>query len=699
MKTKMRIKLVSIAMVVFSLFSVAACNKPGGASSSGTELPPVEETETIDGIDRSRTLGMIVEGGKTEYKIVYAADGGSAQLYAASELANFMAEATGASLPVVADTSVEYGDDGRYISVGDTALLKKSGIEMDGETLNRDGFVMKTQGNNLYIGGANDRGVLYGVYDFLEKMLGVRFVAPEITHVPEVGTLPLYAMDVTEIPAFEYRNLYSYSMRTNDPFYTRLRFNAPERTIGEMYGGRTDWYTELGEIEKDYDNLAQMFPSYPGFNVIHNAFYWVNPADWYDTHPEFFAVDAKGNTIRDAAGTICQLNLTNGITDDGKLDETMDVSVAKVALEALKKFILDDPDARVFFFGHNDWDVYDLSPRSQAAAELYGGQAGILMRFVNVLSDEINKWLDANGMEREITIATWAYLYTKKAPVKEDGRGGYVPAHESVIPRDNISIRIAPIELDWYYSVNDPNQLGEYSSLVLEWTHLTDNFMIWTYETNFGNYLFYYPSMRQWSDNVKFFREIGVEYLMMQDNYHGFGSWQADMHTYVASKLLWNPDVKVQPLIDEFLYYYFGENGAEKVAAMMQLFDDHFALLQAEEPDFWMPFRDDDGSTLMNPDYFPIELLEEAESLIEEAIADNLADPSLDGAERVRRDKNLTSALLTPQSMILHNYAKYYSGSRTAYAAEFIENAEYVGVLSLSEVTTLINYKASLGLS
>ena len=205
--------------------------------------------------------------------------------------------------------------------------------------------------------------------------------------------------------------------------------------------------------------------------------------------------------------------------------------------------------------------------------------------------------------------------------------------------------------------------------------------------------------MRQWSDNVKFFREMGVKYLMMQDNYHGFGSWQADMHTYVASKLLWNPDVKVQPLIDEFLYYYFGENGAKKVAAMMQLFDDQFALLQAEEPDFWMPFRDDDGSTLMNPDYFPIELLEEAESLIEEAIADNLADPSLDGAKRVRRDKNLTSALLTPQSMILHNYAKYYSGSRTVYAAEFIENAEYVGVLSLSEVTTLINYKASLGLS
>ena len=81
------------------------------------------------------------------------------------------------------------------------------------------------------------------------------------------------------------------------------------------------------------------------------------------------------------------------------------------------------------------------------------------------------------------------------------------------------------------------------------------------------------------------------------------------------------------------------------------------------------------------------------------ALAANKADMTIDGRERNLRDRNLTSALLTPQSMILENYAEYYSGSRTAYASDFIENAEYVGVLALTEVKSLILYKAELGLA
>ncbi|MBE5739394.1 MAG: DUF4838 domain-containing protein [Clostridiales bacterium] len=691
---KKSIKNIALLLSIISLFSFAGCNFFG---NQGSSLPAIEETEKDDNIDTSTVVDMIVEDGVSEYTIVYSAQASSAEQYAASELVQFINKSTSAALNSTVDTKVSYDENARYISIGNTTLLEKAGIEVDAEELNQDGFIMKTVGKNLYITGANDRGILYGVYDFLERMLGIRFISNEITHIPEVEDLPLYSMDVVDAPAFAYRNLFSDSMRTYDKLYARLRFNAPERTIGDMYGGRTDWFTSVDENE--YQNLHDMLPGYPWFNTIHNSFYWVNPAEWYETHPEFYAVDKNGNTIRDAAGTICQLNLTNGITDDGKLDETMDVSVAKVALESLKKFILDDPSASVFFFGHNDWAVYDQSPRSEEAAALYGGQSGILIRFVNVLSDEINKWTKENGIDREITIATWAYLHTVEAPVKPDGKGGYVEVHESVIPRKNVSIRYAAIGLDMYYPAYDENQPAGSSEYFEQWRAICDNFMVWTYETNFGNYLHYYPSMRQWSNNLKYYRDSGVRYMMMQDNYHGFGSWQADMHTYVAAKLLWDPEIKVQPLIDEFLYHYFGEKGSKKVAEMMQVFDDHFALLQAEEPDFWMPFRDDDGSTLYNAEYFPIAMLEKCENLMKEALAENEADESISGATRAMYNKHLTSALITPQFMILQNYSKYYSGGHLAYAAEVIRNAEYVGVVSLSELTLLVSYKGALGIS
>lgn len=692
-------KYLAVLLSVISVCSFIGCKNSTTTveNSSSSGLPAIEETEKDDGIDQSQVLGMIADEGISEYKIVYGAKASESQQYAASELTQFIGQSTSTYLPVYNDTQVSYDNNGKYISVGDTQLLQEAGIEVDAEELNQDGFVLKTKGRNLYIAAANDRGVLYGVYDFLEKMLGIRFISNDITYIPEVEELPLYSMDVKEVPAFELRNLFSDSMRTYDTLYTRLRYNAPERVIGDMYGGRTNWYTQVDENE--YANLHEMLPRYPWYNTIHNSFYWVNPAEWYETHPEFYAVNEKGETIRDSAGTICQLNLTNGITDDGKLDETMDVSVAKVALESLKKFILDDPEANVFFFGNNDWRVYDMSPRSQQMAELYGGQSGILIRFVNVLADEITKWAKENGIDREITIACWAYLQTVEAPVKEDGKGGYEAVHESVIPRENVAVRFAPIGLDMYYPVYHEENAKNVDASISKWTYICDNFMVWSYETNFGNYLHYYPSMRQWSDNLKYYRDIGVTYMMMQDNYHGFGSWQADMHTYVASKLLWNPDEKVQPLIDEFLYHYFGEQGSKKVAEMMQLFDDQFALLQAEEPDFWMPFRDDDGSTLYNADYFPITLLEKAEDLMEEAIAENAKDTSISGSTRALYKKNLTKALITPQFMILQNYSKYYSGSHIAYASEVIKNAEYVGVVSLSETTLLVSYKGALGIS
>ncbi len=689
---------ISTLLATLFAFSFVACKKGDGGDSSSS-LPPIQEVEKGDGVDETKPLGNLCENGKTDYVIVYPAQANAAVNYAVAELATFFSDATGASLGIYPDSALSYSDDKKYISVGDTVHSREAGIVANREELNGDGFIMKTVGDDLYIKSANDRGILYGVYDFLERFAGVRFISTEVTHVPSVTQIPLYETNIVSVPAFEYRNLYSYSMRTSDELYARLRFNAPEREIGDMYGGRTNWYTKLNGIADEYKGLKEMLPRYVDFNVIHNAFYWVNPADYYDEHPEFFASDEKGNTIRDSAGTICQLNLTNGITEDGKLDTSMEISTAKAALESLKKFILDDPEAEVFFFGHNDWAVYDLSPASKAAAEKYGGQSGILMRFVNVLSDEINKWLVQENIDRKVQIATWAYLHTKEAPVKEDSKEGYVAVDPTVIPRENIIIRIAPIELDWYYSINDPNQLQEYSALVTAWTYITKNFMFWTYETNFGNYLFYYPSMRQWADNVRYFESIGTQYLMLQDNYHGFGSWQAELHTYVASKLLWDTSVKVQPLIDEFLYYYFGEQGAKAVAQMMQLFDDQFAYLQAEVEEFWMPFRDDDGSTLFNPEYFPISLLAEAETLMKEAIAANEKDTSIGEKDRNIYARNLTSALLTPQFMILRNYSAYYSGSKTAYAAEVIKNAEYVGVMALSEVQTLINYKAGLGLS
>ena len=51
-----------------------------------------------------------------------------------------------------------------------TALLEQADFDVDYSSMNIDGFIIRTVGNMIFINGANNRGTLYGVYDFLEKI-------------------------------------------------------------------------------------------------------------------------------------------------------------------------------------------------------------------------------------------------------------------------------------------------------------------------------------------------------------------------------------------------------------------------------------------------------------------------------------------------------------------------------------------------
>ena len=67
-----------------------------------------------------------------------------------------------------------------------------------------DGYTYKSAGNNLIIAGGNKKGVLYGVYDFLEG-LGFRKLAPDYVYVPKAKEFSLAKKDITFNPFITYR--------------------------------------------------------------------------------------------------------------------------------------------------------------------------------------------------------------------------------------------------------------------------------------------------------------------------------------------------------------------------------------------------------------------------------------------------------------------------------------------------------------
>lgn len=181
----MKIKrfLCAILASLFLSFSLTACT-PGGENNETTAansdvitvtLPEVttdEETETEpDHDDPALKLDHLTIGGVdiSEYTVVIPATPGSYDQLAADFLVRFIGEATGVTVRQTTDAEAA----GHMILVGatayDTEAVKAARLQ-----IKDDGYAMLVDGGNLYVTGALDRGTLFGVYDFLEKYLGVR---------------------------------------------------------------------------------------------------------------------------------------------------------------------------------------------------------------------------------------------------------------------------------------------------------------------------------------------------------------------------------------------------------------------------------------------------------------------------------------------------------------------------------------------
>ena len=89
------------------------------------------------------------------------------------------------------------------------------------------------------------------------------------------------------------------------------------------------------------------------------------------------------------------------------------------------------------------------------------------------------------------------------------------------------------------------------------WKKICKNFFIWLYSIDFGGYMIYYPTMHHWQEDLLLFKEMGVKYVMFESAFNCEEVWQDKLNGYVASKMLWNPNLNVEELKQEFITYYY----------------------------------------------------------------------------------------------------------------------------------------------
>ena len=449
----------------------------------------------------------LVRNGQSNYKIAISRDASPSEKRGSEELQRFIAEMSGARLPIVTD---EQKADGKLILVGKSDYLDSLGVQIPFASLGTEGFALKTVGNHLVIAGGRQRGTMYGVYSFLEK-LGCRWFAIDVSRIPKLATITVPPMGEIQKPAFEYR----------EPFFTeamdldwaaRNKMNGDHLPLDASTGGR-----------------IQYFP------FVHSFYALVPPSKYFKDHPEYFSfVDGKRR------GEAAQLCLTNP-------------EVVRIATEQVFAWLAQRPEATIVSVSQNDyWGWCECENCLRVEQEEGGAHSGPVLRFVNAVAAEVAKKYP------DKLIDTLAYSYTEAPPTK-------------VRPLPNVRVRMCPIGACQAHPYEKCRYDAYIVDHLRAWHKITDgNLYIWHYNTDFSHFLRPYPDFGELAADIPMYRRNGVVGLFMQGGVSkGGGAENGALRSYMMARLLWNTSTNVRQDIEEFHDAFYGK----AAPAMLAYFD------------------------------------------------------------------------------------------------------------------------------
>jgi hypothetical protein len=379
----------------------------------------------------------------------------------------------------------------------DAAKLAEADFSTAG--LGSDGIVIRTVDDDLILAGGRPRGTLYAVYTFLEDYGGCRWWSSKASTIPVKPTLEVGRLNVRYVPPLEYRETFWFDAFDGN-WAVRNKSNGHSERLDDKRGGKH---------------------SYAGF--VHTFYSLIQPNKYFDDHPEWFS-EINGKRTHDHA----QLCLTN---------EEMRAELVK----NLKERLRNNPGATIASVSQNDWHGNCQCSKCAAIEKEEGSPAGLVLRFVNAVAEDIEDEFP------NVAISTLAYQYTRKPP-------------KITKPRHNVIVRLCSIECSFSKPLSDERN-RKFRDDIVGWSKRCNRLYIWDYTTNFRHYILPHPNLRVLGPNVKFFVDHNVKGLFEQGAYQSYGAEMAELRAWVLAKLLWNPTLDGQKLIDEFIAGYYGPAG------------------------------------------------------------------------------------------------------------------------------------------
>lgn len=471
----------------------------------------------------------------------------------ARELQKYIYMLTDISIPIVYDHYNTVFN--REIRIGNT---KRTITQSD--DLGDDGYRIKTVGKHLEIVGGI-RGVLYGVYSFIEKYFGIRYFTAVVEKMIDNRDLDIGEIDEKFIPQLEYRDI-MFCETWDKRFSVKQKINGLfSRPLGEEEGYGVGYAG--------------------GFDGLCHTFWPLVPkAEYFEEHPEYYAlIDGKRNP-----DGLC-------LTNQGTFD---------VFLKNLKNWLYAEKEPRLVSVSVNDNNCYCRCPKCSAIDEREESHSGQVLQFVNRIADAIKDEFP------KVRVDTLSYSFARRVP-------------KYIKPRENVAIRTCVNISCSNHGIKECTEptpswnsiKGFYTPKFVEdiegWSKVCDKIYVWDYVINYYHINAIYPTFHTFLPRMKFYMENNVKGIYYEGSSDSGEFYE--LRSYLLAKLSWNPAMDENEFnthMNEFIYGYYGKGGKyikefiDYSANYMK--DMHFGIMSPLR--FMFPSEEKNGRTVYSLEFF-----------------------------------------------------------------------------------------------
>jgi hypothetical protein len=496
--------------------------------TSGVLIAPLA-AGALTGVRQS----ILAQQGAARYDIVLPSGAAAGDSLAASELARYLHEISGATFSVSASPELK-----RVI------VLRTAD-----RVLESDAYSIRVRGDSIVLTGESPRALLYATYQFLEK-LGCRWLAPRFGfYAGSAEKIPHHrklvyneTTDIVERPRFAIRKLDVAEGLSHDTsslsriveWMPKARFNTLQLPANFGGTGRVSWDAWRAFLAPELERRGIVIEvGGHGYQNFIRAD--MGGGKLFETHPDWFG---RGSDCKPSPAPDLAFNTSNS-------------GAVAYLTERVVSYLRDRPEIRVFDFWPPDGVRWAECKQIEALGRPEERQAKLIVAVYDAFAHA----------QIPVRLEMIAYADTRSPP------------RETAIPHD-VLVDFCPIGQNFDFQIDDPRgkNNARYAEELRQWRRtFSGEIGLYSYFRRYAWISLPVILPRYIQHDLRWYASLPVQGI---STYAEPGDWFTyEVNHYAIARLAWDPDRDADSIVAEYASARYGA-AAPGARAALDLLED-----------------------------------------------------------------------------------------------------------------------------